>query len=90
MNAWRYTSTPQYASMAWCLVKQRDNFTLLYFTLLYFALLCFALLYILGSKPADFSFSQEAFHFIVQASVILCLSYATFISSLEQLQASSS
>jgi hypothetical protein len=25
-NAWRYTSTPQYAFMAWCLVKHRDNF----------------------------------------------------------------
>jgi hypothetical protein len=27
-NAWSYTSTPQYAFMAWCLVKHRDNFTL--------------------------------------------------------------
>jgi hypothetical protein len=26
-NAWSYTSTPQYVFMAWCLVKQRDNFT---------------------------------------------------------------
>jgi hypothetical protein len=26
-NTWRYTSTPQYVFMAWCLVKQRDNFT---------------------------------------------------------------
>jgi hypothetical protein len=26
-NAWSYTSTPQYALMAWCLVKKRDNFT---------------------------------------------------------------
>jgi hypothetical protein len=26
-NAWSYTSTPQYAFMAWCLVKNRDNFT---------------------------------------------------------------
>jgi len=26
-NAWSYTSTPQYASTAWCLVKHRDNFT---------------------------------------------------------------
>jgi hypothetical protein len=25
-NAWNYTSTPQYAFMAWCLVKHRDNF----------------------------------------------------------------
>jgi hypothetical protein len=25
-NAWSYTSTPQYAFMAWCLVKHRDNF----------------------------------------------------------------
>jgi hypothetical protein len=27
MNAWSYTSTLQYAFMAWCLVKHRDNFT---------------------------------------------------------------
>jgi len=27
VNAWRYTSTPQYVVMAWCLVKYRDNFT---------------------------------------------------------------
>jgi hypothetical protein len=26
-NVWSYTSTPQYAFMAWCLVKQRNNFT---------------------------------------------------------------
>jgi hypothetical protein len=26
-NEWSYTSTPQYAFMAWCLVKHRDNFT---------------------------------------------------------------
>jgi hypothetical protein len=26
-NVWRYTSTPPYVFMAWCLVKQRDNFT---------------------------------------------------------------
>jgi hypothetical protein len=26
-NAWSYTSTPQYAFMAWCFVKYRDNFT---------------------------------------------------------------
>jgi hypothetical protein len=25
-NAWSYTSTPQYAFMAWCLVKHKDNF----------------------------------------------------------------
>jgi hypothetical protein len=25
-KTWRYTSTPQYAFMAWCLVKHRDNF----------------------------------------------------------------
>jgi hypothetical protein len=31
-NAWSYTSTPQYAFMAWCLVKNKDNFT---FTLAY-------------------------------------------------------
>jgi hypothetical protein len=24
-NAWSYTSTPQYAFMAWCLLKHRDN-----------------------------------------------------------------
>jgi hypothetical protein len=33
-NAWSYTSTPQYVSMAWCLVKHRDNSTYLP-TLLY-------------------------------------------------------
>jgi hypothetical protein len=27
-NAWSYTSTPQYVFMVWCLVKHRDNFTL--------------------------------------------------------------
>jgi hypothetical protein len=26
-DVWRYTSTPQYAFMAWYLVKHRDNFT---------------------------------------------------------------
>jgi hypothetical protein len=26
-NAWSYTCTPQYVSMAWCLVRHRDNFT---------------------------------------------------------------
>jgi hypothetical protein len=26
-NAWSYTSTHQYVFMAWCLVKQTDNFT---------------------------------------------------------------
>jgi hypothetical protein len=26
-NEWRYTSTPQYAFMAWYLAKHRDNFT---------------------------------------------------------------
>jgi hypothetical protein len=36
-NAWSYTSTPQYAFMAWCSVKTQGlYFTLLYFTLLYF------------------------------------------------------
>jgi hypothetical protein len=29
-NVWSYTSTPQYAFMAWCLVKHRDNFTFYY------------------------------------------------------------
>jgi hypothetical protein len=33
-NAWSYTSTPQYAFMAWCLVKHRDNFAFT-FTLLF-------------------------------------------------------
>jgi len=27
-NAWKYTSSPQYIFMAWCLVKHRDNFYL--------------------------------------------------------------
>jgi hypothetical protein len=27
-NAWSHTSTPQYVFMVWCLVKQRDTFTL--------------------------------------------------------------
>jgi hypothetical protein len=31
-NAWSYTSTPQYAFMAWCLVKHRDNFTFTFYT----------------------------------------------------------
>jgi hypothetical protein len=26
-NAWKYTSTPPYVFIAWCLVKHRDNFT---------------------------------------------------------------
>jgi hypothetical protein len=26
-NVWSYTSTPQYAFIAWCLVKHRGNFT---------------------------------------------------------------
>jgi heme/copper-type cytochrome/quinol oxidase subunit 4 len=30
-NEWSYTSTPQYALMAWCLVKQRDNFTFTFY-----------------------------------------------------------
>jgi hypothetical protein len=25
-DAWSYTYTPQYAFMAWCLIKHRDNF----------------------------------------------------------------
>jgi hypothetical protein len=32
-NAWSYTSTSQYAFMAWYLVKHRDNFT---FTFLFY------------------------------------------------------
>jgi len=31
-NAWRYTSTSEYVFMAWCLIKHRDNFALLYLT----------------------------------------------------------
>jgi hypothetical protein len=27
-NVWSYTSTPPYVSMAWCLLKHRDYFTL--------------------------------------------------------------
>jgi hypothetical protein len=30
-NARSYTSTPQYVFMAWCLVKQRDNFTFTFY-----------------------------------------------------------
>jgi hypothetical protein len=30
-NAWRYTSTPQYVFMMWCLVKHRDNFTFTFY-----------------------------------------------------------
>jgi len=29
-NAWRYTTTPQYVFMAWCLVKHRDKFTFIF------------------------------------------------------------
>jgi hypothetical protein len=29
-NEWSYTYTPQYVFMAWCLVKQRDNFTFIW------------------------------------------------------------
>jgi hypothetical protein len=32
---------PQYVLMAWCVVKHRSNFTLLYFTLLYFTCVLF-------------------------------------------------
>jgi hypothetical protein len=33
MNAWSYTCTRQYAFIAWCLVKHRENFTFyLFFT----------------------------------------------------------
>jgi hypothetical protein len=39
-NTWRYTSTPQYVFMAWCLVKHRDNFTFT-FTGHYFKLCLF-------------------------------------------------
>jgi hypothetical protein len=31
VNAWSYTSTPQYALMAWCLVKHRDNLTFTFY-----------------------------------------------------------
>jgi hypothetical protein len=30
-NAWSCTSTPQYAFIAWCLVKHRDNFTFTFY-----------------------------------------------------------
>jgi hypothetical protein len=33
-NAWSYTSTPQYALMACCLVKHRDNFTFTFYKML--------------------------------------------------------
>jgi hypothetical protein len=29
-NSWSYTSSPQYVFMAWCIVKHKDNFTLIY------------------------------------------------------------
>jgi hypothetical protein len=32
-NAWISASTPQYAFMAWCLVKHRDNFTFIFYHL---------------------------------------------------------
>jgi hypothetical protein len=37
-NAWRYTSTPQYAFMAWCLVKHRNycTFTFYYYYYYYY------------------------------------------------------
>jgi hypothetical protein len=38
-NAWSYTSTPQYAFMAWCLVKHRDNFTFTFYVLYVFKIL---------------------------------------------------
>jgi len=31
-NLWRYTSTPQYVVMAWCLVKRMENFALFAYT----------------------------------------------------------
>jgi hypothetical protein len=34
-NAWSYTSTLQYAFMAWCLVKHRDNFSFTFTFTLY-------------------------------------------------------
>jgi hypothetical protein len=37
MNAWRYTSTPKYVFMAWCLVKHRDNFAFIFiFTIIFY------------------------------------------------------
>jgi hypothetical protein len=39
--AWSYASTPPNVFMAWCMVKHRDNFTLLYLTLLHFTSLHF-------------------------------------------------
>jgi hypothetical protein len=42
MNAWSYTSAPQYVFMAWCLVKHRDTFTFInvYVTVIRSTLLC--------------------------------------------------
>jgi hypothetical protein len=34
MNAWTYTSTPQYVFVAWCLIKHRKTLLLPYFTLI--------------------------------------------------------
>jgi len=39
MNAWSYTSTPQYVFMVWCLVKNRDNFTFI----LCYVMLCYVM-----------------------------------------------
>jgi hypothetical protein len=30
-NMWRYTSTPHYVFMAWCLVQHKDNFNFTFF-----------------------------------------------------------
>jgi hypothetical protein len=27
MNAWKYTVTPTYVFLVWCLIKQKDSFT---------------------------------------------------------------
>jgi hypothetical protein len=36
-NAWNYTSTPSYIFMAWCLVKNKENFSFIFtFTSIYF------------------------------------------------------
>jgi hypothetical protein len=34
-NEWNYNSAPQYAFMAWCLVKHRDNFAFYLYLVMY-------------------------------------------------------
>jgi len=69
-NEWSYTSTSLYVSMAWCLVKQRDNFTFVFISsisflrlllhlLLFLLFLIFHILSVLSS-----SFSSTS-HFVI-------------------------